>query len=227
MSPRSLSALSLLSLFSLSALSLWGLGSGGGLRASPPSSKRNTAMHSKSCRSNLVGTKLHLRNKNWKILKFFVDHNDQHRTDSLEWLFCGPEEGRSERAEAGVCFPTSRRSPPGLDRPLLLQLLKNINVERDMQKKRDIIKKVIAYMTLGIDVSRLFSDMIMVSPAPDSRFASAHPIVCIVHVTGHRDQRHRGEEDGVSVPQQLRAEGAGHCHYVHQHTETRLVMRVA
>lgn len=42
------------------------------------------------------------------------------------------------------------------------QLLKNINVERDMQKKRDIIKKVIAYMTLGIDVSRLFSDMIMV-----------------------------------------------------------------
>lgn len=43
------------------------------------------------------------------------------------------------------------------------QLLKNINVERDMQKKREVIKKVIAYMTLGIDVSRLFSDMIMVS----------------------------------------------------------------
>lgn len=42
------------------------------------------------------------------------------------------------------------------------QLLKNINVERDMQKKREVIKKVIAYMTLGIDVSRLFSDMIMV-----------------------------------------------------------------
>jgi hypothetical protein len=43
------------------------------------------------------------------------------------------------------------------------QLLKNINVERDMNRKRDIIKKVIAYMTLGIDVSRLFTDMIMVS----------------------------------------------------------------
>lgn len=44
----------------------------------------------------------------------------------------------------------------------LKQLLKNINVERDMKRKREIIKKVIAYMTLGIDVSRLFTDMIMV-----------------------------------------------------------------
>jgi hypothetical protein len=42
-------------------------------------------------------------------------------------------------------------------------LLKNINVERDVKRKREIIKKVIAYMTLGIDVSRLFTDMIMVS----------------------------------------------------------------
>ena len=31
-----------------------------------------------------------------------------------------------------------------------------------MKRKRDVIKKVIAYMTLGIDVSRLFTDMIMV-----------------------------------------------------------------
>jgi hypothetical protein len=31
-----------------------------------------------------------------------------------------------------------------------------------VNKKRDVIKKVIAYMTLGIDVSRLFTDMIMV-----------------------------------------------------------------
>ncbi len=47
----------------------------------------------------------------------------------------------------------------------LFQLLKNINVERDMKRKRDVIKKVIAYMTLGIDVSRLFTDMIMVRPS--------------------------------------------------------------
>ena len=44
-----------------------------------------------------------------------------------------------------------------------LQLLKDINVERDMKRKREVIKRVIAYMTLGIDVSRLFTDMVMVS----------------------------------------------------------------
>ena len=32
-----------------------------------------------------------------------------------------------------------------------------------MKRKREVIKRVIAYMTLGIDVSRLFTDMIMVS----------------------------------------------------------------
>lgn len=31
-----------------------------------------------------------------------------------------------------------------------------------MKRKREVIKRVIAYMTLGIDVSRLFTDMIMV-----------------------------------------------------------------
>lgn len=45
----------------------------------------------------------------------------------------------------------------------LCQLLKNLSMEKDPKRKRDIIKKVIAYMTLGIDVSRLFSDMVMVS----------------------------------------------------------------
>jgi len=49
----------------------------------------------------------------------------------------------------------------------LKQLLKNINVERDMKRKREIIKKVIAYMTLGIDVSRLFTDMIMAIETKD------------------------------------------------------------
>lgn len=31
-----------------------------------------------------------------------------------------------------------------------------------MKRKREVIKRVIAYMTLGIDVSKLFTDMIMV-----------------------------------------------------------------
>jgi vesicle coat complex subunit len=42
-----------------------------------------------------------------------------------------------------------------------------LNIEKDIRRKRDVVKKVIAYMTLGIDVSRLFTDMIMVSNAPD------------------------------------------------------------
>ena len=40
--------------------------------------------------------------------------------------------------------------------------LRNPNLDRDPDKKREVIKRVIAYMTLGIDVSKLFSEMIMV-----------------------------------------------------------------
>jgi len=43
----------------------------------------------------------------------------------------------------------------------LRNLLRNFNIERDQRKKREIIKKVIAYMTLGIDVSRLFTEMML------------------------------------------------------------------
>lgn len=49
----------------------------------------------------------------------------------------------------------------------LKNLLKNINVERDVKRKREIIKKVIAYMTLGIEVSRLFTEMIMAIETKD------------------------------------------------------------
>ena len=42
----------------------------------------------------------------------------------------------------------------------LKTLLRNVSVERDPKRKRDVIKKVIAYMTLGIDVSRLFTEMV-------------------------------------------------------------------
>ena len=40
--------------------------------------------------------------------------------------------------------------------------LRNPSIDRDPEKKREVIKRVIAYMTLGIDVSKLFSEMIMV-----------------------------------------------------------------
>ena len=43
--------------------------------------------------------------------------------------------------------------------------LRNPAIDRDPEKKREVIKRVIAYMTLGIDVSKLFSEMIMVRPA--------------------------------------------------------------
>ncbi|CAM9160788.1 unnamed protein product [Scytosiphon promiscuus] len=43
----------------------------------------------------------------------------------------------------------------------LKQLLRTVSVDRDPKKKREVIKKVIAYMTLGIDVSRLFTEMML------------------------------------------------------------------
>mmetsp|Transcript_21961 Transcript_21961/g.55959 ORF Transcript_21961/g.55959 Transcript_21961/m.55959 type:complete len:561 (+) Transcript_21961:233-1915(+) len=66
--------------------------------------------------------------------------------------------------------------PPGTGAPYfekkgevheLRQLLRGAAVDRDQQKKRDAIKKVIAYMTLGIDVSPLFSEMVMASATND------------------------------------------------------------
>lgn len=46
-------------------------------------------------------------------------------------------------------------------------LLRNVKIDRDRTQKREVIKKVIAYMTLGIDVSKLFSDMIMATNTSD------------------------------------------------------------
>ena len=49
----------------------------------------------------------------------------------------------------------------------LKTMLKNIMSERDQNKRRDVIKKVIAYMTLGVDVSKLFTDMVLISHTTD------------------------------------------------------------
>jgi AP-4 complex subunit beta-1 len=75
----------------------------------------------------------------------------------------------------------------------LRTLLRNFATERDPQRKRDIIKKVIAYMTLGIDVSRLFTEMMLAIETRDlvikkmvylylCNYASSNPdlaIMCI------------------------------------------------
>lgn len=49
----------------------------------------------------------------------------------------------------------------------LKQLLAKIEIEKDINKRRDVIKKVIAYMTLGIDVSALFAEMVKASSIDD------------------------------------------------------------
>eukprot|EP00736_Rhodelphis_marinus_P014412 Rmarinus@m.11305 len=49
----------------------------------------------------------------------------------------------------------------------LKNALRTLSMEREQEKRRDVIKKVIAYMTLGIDMSRLFSEMIMAASTKD------------------------------------------------------------
>ena len=46
-------------------------------------------------------------------------------------------------------------------------LLSNPKIQKDQDRKREVIKKVIAYLTLGIDVSKLFSEMVMASYTRD------------------------------------------------------------
>ena len=45
--------------------------------------------------------------------------------------------------------------------------MKAVSIDKDPNKRRDVIKKVIAYMTLGIDVSRLYPEMVKASRTED------------------------------------------------------------
>ena len=49
----------------------------------------------------------------------------------------------------------------------LRTMLRQTANERDQNKRREVIKKVIAYMTLGVDVSRLFADVALLSSTND------------------------------------------------------------
>ncbi|SCL96949.1 AP-4 complex subunit beta, putative [Plasmodium chabaudi chabaudi] len=49
----------------------------------------------------------------------------------------------------------------------LKEALRKLPQEKDDEKKREVLKKVIAYMTLGIDVSKLFPEIIMMSSTND------------------------------------------------------------
>ena len=41
-------------------------------------------------------------------------------------------------------------------------MLHSVNLNNDKAKKKEVIKKAIAYMTLGLDVSRLYPEMVKV-----------------------------------------------------------------
>lgn len=49
----------------------------------------------------------------------------------------------------------------------LKQLLRNVRVTRDLHKMREVVKRVLAYVTLGIDASSLFSEMVLASHVRD------------------------------------------------------------
>ncbi|PFH36721.1 HEAT repeat-containing protein [Besnoitia besnoiti] len=49
----------------------------------------------------------------------------------------------------------------------LRQVLRALPTERDVVKQREALKKLIAYMTVGLDVSRLFADVVMLASTPD------------------------------------------------------------
>jgi vesicle coat complex subunit len=76
----------------------------------------------------------------------------------------------------------------------LKQALRSVPSERDPQRRRDVVKKVVALMTMGVDVSSLFSDMIMLSSTQDlvqkkmvyhymTQYAHAHPDIAILTVS--------------------------------------------
>jgi len=46
-------------------------------------------------------------------------------------------------------------------------LLNRVSIDKDTNKRRDVIKKIIAYMTLGIDMSALFPEMVKASRVDD------------------------------------------------------------
>ena len=112
------------------------------------------------------------------------------------WSVCRRHPANLFRAHArsplccGLCAPSV--PPPS-------QLLKQVNVDRDPKRKRDVIKKVIAYMTLGIDVSRLFNEMVLCVESRDlvvkkmvylylATYAQEHPEMALMCInTLHRD----------------------------------------
>ena len=74
-----------------------------------------------------------------------------------------------------------------------------MNTEKDPKRKQDVIKRVIAYMTLGIDVSPVFGEMMVCVETRDlvikkmvylylTTYAQEHPEMALMCInTLHRD----------------------------------------
>ena len=101
---------------------------------------------------------------------YFVDHK-KGEVNELKAVRMACEDSGG----GGAAASPSRCVDQGLFPRHRTQNLRNIAVERDPRRKRDLIKKVIAYMTLGIDVSRLYSEMVLVR---GTAAASAQSVVC-------------------------------------------------
>eukprot|EP00040_Diaphanoeca_grandis_P001303 m.18080 g.18080 ORF g.18080 m.18080 type:complete len:808 (+) comp11828_c0_seq1:105-2528(+) len=69
----------------------------------------------------------------------------------------------SGRGQSTPYFSDNKRSEVNE----LRTTLNTLEVQRDVKKYREACQKVISYMTLGIDVSRLFTEMIMASASQD------------------------------------------------------------
>lgn len=70
----------------------------------------------------------------------------------------------------------------------LRTLLKGIINERDIKKRREVIKKVIAYMTLGVDVSKLFTDMVLISSTTDMVQKKMIYLYLVTYVESNQEQ---------------------------------------
>ena len=66
--------------------------------------------------------------------------------------------------------------------------LKGIMSERDNNKRREVIKKVIAHMTLGVDVSILFTDMVLISHTDDIVQKKMIYLYLVNYVESHQEQ---------------------------------------
>jgi vesicle coat complex subunit len=117
----------------------------------------------------------------------------------------GPPGGGATSGREDSYFTESRKGEVNE----LRQLLRTFGTERDKQRKREIIKKVIAYMTLGIDVSRLFTEMMLAIETRDlvikkmvylflCNYAETHPDLAqmctntLVKDSGNEDPMVRG-----------------------------------